>query len=89
MESVIRELWNGHIQPCVGCGKENHEIIDMLSLLQKNGDNLNGILNEDQKKSFKKYNEKIELYLSLLTEQAFCDGFRLGYRFSAEALSSD
>ena len=87
MESIIRELWNGNLQPCVGCGKENYEIIDSISLLQKNGEKLNDLLNNDQQKFFAAYNEKIELYLSLLAEQAFYDGFKMGYKFTTEALS--
>jgi len=87
MNSVIRELWNGNLQPCVEYTKENYEINGIISLLQKNGEELNDLLNNDQQKLFAMYNKKMELYISLLAEQAFYDGFKMGYKFTTEALS--
>ena len=47
------------------------------------------MLNKEQEKVFIKYCEKTETYLSLLTEQAFFDGFRLGCKIMVEALTEE
>ena len=88
MERVIRELWNGHIRPCEDCGKNNGEIKEIVSLLQRSGDEINAALDTDRQSMFRKYNERMELYLALLTEQAFCDGFYLGSKIIIETLHS-
>lgn len=89
MGKIIGELWNGNIQPCVNLGKENNEIGCIISLLTKNGEKLQSMLDKEQEKVFIKYCEKTEDYLSLLTEQAFCDGFRLGCKIMVEALTEE
>lgn len=74
MESEIKKLWNGNIQPCVGCGNENHDINCAKTLLEKMGEKLERDLDKEQKSLFEKFNKNMEEYLSLMTEQAFLTG---------------
>ena len=45
-------------------------------------------LNENEMKILEKYSGLIDEYVFLMSEQAFCDGFCLGLRISAEATGS-
>ena len=89
MESEIKKLWNGNIQPCVGCGKENYDINCTLELIEKIGEKLQQNLSEEQKKTFERFNSNMEEYISLMTEQAFFDGFALGSRIMTEVFYTE
>lgn len=41
-----------------------------------------------QKELFEKYNDCMNEYIAAISEQAFCDGFCVGTKITAEALSA-
>ena len=84
MESEIKKLWNGNIRPCESCGKENYDINCTLELVENLGGKLEQNLSEEQKMLFEKYNRNMAEYISLMTEQAFFDGFILGCKIASE-----
>ena len=86
MQDIIADLWNGNLSPGEDCGKNNPEIENLIELIERNDKKLSNTLNPDQQKTFENYFSCIEEYLSLITEQAFCDGFRLASRFLTAAL---
>ena len=86
MRGIIADLWNSNLSPGEDCGKNDPEIENLIELIERNDKKLSNTLNPDQQKTFKSYSCCVEEYLSLITEQAFCDGFRLGSRFLTEAL---
>ena len=88
MEKIIAQLWNGNLEPVSHLEENNAEIRELVLLLQRNFDKLESILNEHQKDVFIKYNDCIQEYLILSTEQAFCDGFCYGTKLTVEALTS-
>lgn len=54
----------------------------------RNSEKLEGILNEDEKQIFEKYNDSMHKYTDVSKEQSFCDGFCLGARITMEAILS-
>lgn len=89
MQSILTELWNGNIAPMERYGQNDREINNLTKLIEKNESNLITTLNDDQKITFEKYTDCLDEYSSLMTQHAFCQGFRLGCRFLTEALAKD
>lgn len=88
MSKIIAELWRGNIDPVSCSGVGNEEIKYLTKIKVKNHENLENILDDDAKVLFDKYIESSNEYVSALLEEAFCDGFGLGTKITAEALMS-
>lgn len=86
MAKMIAQLWNGELEPGRYFGKENRELKQLEHLLERNLKQLDQMLNESQKDIFSAYYDCMTEYLVITTEQAFCDGFGVGARLTAEAL---
>ncbi len=85
MLNTILQLYRGELEPKNYIGNGNTELRRTEILIKNNFDKLKEVLNEDEKKTLEKYSELIDEYVFLMSEQAFCDGFCLGMRISAEA----
>ena len=85
---LIPQLWNGHIQPIVRFGKNNKQIKELEDYMQRHLESLENTLNDDEKITFEKYSGCIDEYITLIVEQAFIDGFSLGTKLFAEAISN-
>lgn len=84
---TITDLWNGNIAPCEHCGSHDAEVNHLIGLMEQNRDNLCEGLTELQKETFQKYIGCSEEYLLRMLELAFCDGFCLGSKLTAESLA--
>ncbi len=87
MTDTIRQLWNGNLDPIRYLGLNNTEIKQLEILMQRNEENLVKRLNEGEKVILEKYHDCMSEYHTLISEQAFCDGFCLGTKIVVEALS--
>ncbi len=87
MAQTLAALWNGNLAPVRHLGKNNKEILHLEDLIKRNVELLEQQLGDAQKKRWETYFMCVEEYFSLMTEQAFCDGFCLGTKLTAEALS--
>ena len=87
MEFVLADLWNGNIAPIKRCGKGNSDIDELVHLMRRHREKLNGTLSEKQLEIADKYTACVEEYLELMVEQAFCDGFGLCSKILTEALA--
>lgn len=87
MKSTISKLWNGNIAPVEKLGKHNPEIHNLIGLISRNVENLEKLLNEEQKVVLEKYVCCTDEYWTLITEQAFCEGFSLGSKLLAESFA--
>lgn len=87
MTRTIADLWNGNIAPCEHCGAHDREINDLLVLMERNRESLNGGLSAVQRETFQKYIDCSDEYLIRMLEMAFCDGFRLGSKLTVESLT--
>lgn len=88
MTKTISALWGGNLDPVKHLGEYNLEINKMEKLMSDNYDKLKAKLNDETKEILEKYAECVNDYGLLISEQSFCDGFCLGTKISAEALSA-
>lgn len=87
MTNTIVRLWHGDLEPVSSSGTNDPELKELEHLLQRNGERLEEYLDEKGKALFEKYFDCVEEYISVLCEQAFCNGFCLGTKITAEALT--
>ena len=87
MTKMIAQLWSGNLEPARHSGKNNAEIQELENLMQRNLEKLENNLTEHQKKIFENYNNCLSEYIILTAEQAFCDGYCVGTKLAAEALT--
>ena len=88
MNPTITDLWYGNIGPCERCGDHDSELLQLLSLMESNREELCGGLTEKQREILDKYIACADGYLCRMQELTFCEGFSLGCRLTAEALVS-
>ena len=88
MSNTISQLYRGELEPKNHIGSGNVELRRAEILIKNNFEKLKDTLNEDEIKILENYSGLMDEYLFLLSEQAFCDGFCLGVRISAEAIGS-
>lgn len=86
MSNTIAQLYRGRLEPKSVLGNGNGEMRRTEILIGNNFNRLKENLNEEAKGILEKYNECMKEYIALIGEQAFCDGFCLGTRISAEAI---
>ncbi len=85
MLSTIAELWNGNLEPILHLGENNSELKKTEGIMCRNYQKLEDALNDDLKPLLVKYFDSINDYVIAMSEHAFCDGFSLGSRISAES----
>ena len=84
MKKAIIDLWNGSDIPIERSG--NGDINIAAGKIEHCLQELEKTLGGEKYKFVEKLIALYEDYTSLVAEQAFCDGFKLAYRLSAEAL---
>lgn len=87
MTKTIAQLWNGNLVPISYLDKNNPEIKQLEGLIHRNLQKLKQTLNKDNREAFEKYNDCINEYITITNEQVFCDGFCLGAKMTAEAVT--
>ncbi len=87
MVQTLAALWNGNLAPARHLSENNGELRCLEELIKRNAELLETQLSDAQKKRWESYFMCIEEYFSLMTEQAFCDGFCLGTKLTTEALT--
>ncbi len=86
MISILTEILNGQVKPLEEIGKDCRAIDEVSDFVERNSDNLYKTLNDEQKEIFKKYNDCVEEYYTLLIDEAFSVGFSLSTRILTESL---
>ena len=86
MNNTISQLYRGELEPKKYIGNGNIELREIENFIKNNFDKLKESLNENETEILEKYSDLIDEYVFLMLEQAFCDGFCLGMRISAEAI---
>ena len=87
MIKLITQLWNGDLNPVSNLGKNNSQIKQLEFLIERNREKIENSICKNQRQLFEKYNDGLIEYMGLVSEQAFYDGFCLGTKLSAEALT--
>jgi len=88
MLKTMVELWNGSFSPVERLGKDNASIRKAEILLRRHLKRLGTSLGQEQAELFERYSDCMNEYLGLMSEQAFCDGFSIGVKLTAEAMEN-
>jgi len=86
MKNTITQLYMGQLEPKNVLGNGNVEMRKIEILMEKNYDRLKDNLDEKTRTILEKYNQCMDEYIVLISEQAFYDGFCLGMRILSEAI---
>lgn len=87
MPQTIIDLWRGDIGPIDRCGIGDREA-NMLSLqMERSETKTEALLTEEQKVLFQAFVQTTDRYYARMMELAFQEGFSLGSKLTAEALT--
>ena len=89
MNQTITKLWYGNLSPCEQCGVRDREANHLLSLMERNRETLCDGLTEKQRTTLEKYIACSDGYLCRMQELSFRDGFSLGCKLTAEAITRE
>lgn len=82
---TIEELWYGSISPFEQCTRGDKWLKELLKLVARNREELDGTLTDKQKETLEKSEEGMNEMHSITERDAFSYGFRIGVRLMAEA----
>ena len=85
MTNILEELWYGNIAPFEQCACGDARVKELLKLLARNREELDGTLTETQKEILGKYEECLNEMHGISERDAFSYGFRLGVRLMTES----
>ena len=82
---TIDELWYGNVAPFEQCTRGDTRLKELLSLVARNREELDGTLTEKQKEILEKFEENMNEMHGVCERDAFSYGFRLGVQLMAES----
>ena len=82
---ILDELWYGNISPFEQCTRGDKRLKELLKLVARNREDLDGSLTEKQKETLEKFEDCMNEMHSITERDAFFYGFRLGVQLMAEA----
>ncbi len=86
---TIDELWYGNISPFEQCTRGDKRLDkrlkELLKLVARNREELDGTLTDKQKETLEKFEECMNEMHSITERDAFSYGFRLGVQLMAES----
>ena len=82
---TIDELWYGNVAPFEQCTRGDQRLKELLSLVARNREALDGTLTEKQKEILEKFEENMSEMHGVSERDAFSHGFRLGVQLMAES----
>lgn len=87
MNNSIAQLWNGNIAPINGLGKNNYEAEQLEELIDHILKGFGEGLTKQQEEQFEKLVNNANEYISMITQEAFCDGFSVGTKLIIDAMT--
>ena len=82
---TIDELWYGNIAPFEQCTRDDKRLKELLKLVARNREELDGTLSDKQKERLEKFEENMNEMHGVAERDAFSHGFRLGVQLMAES----
>ena len=82
---IINELWYGNVSPFEQCTRGDKRLKELLKLVARNREDLDGTLTEKQKEILEKFEDCMNEMHSITESDAFSYGFRLGVQLMAES----
>ena len=87
--NILEYLWFGNISPWERPFKKDSEYAELLALVIRHQEDLNGRLNDEEKEIFEKYADCSTEMHDLTEREAFIKGFALGARIIIEVLANE
>ena len=84
--NTINELWYGNISPFEQCTRGDRRLKELLKLVARNREDLDGSLTEKQKETLEKFEDCMNEMHGITERDAFSYGFRLGVQLMAESV---
>lgn len=81
---ILDELWYGNISPFEQCTRGDKRLKELLKLVARNREELDGTLTDKQKETLEKFEDCMNEMHSVTERDAFSYGFRLGMRLMSE-----
>ena len=75
---TIDELWYGNVSPVEQCTRGDKRLKELLKLVARNREELDGTLTDKQKETLEKFEECMNEMHSITERDAFSYRFRLG-----------
>ena len=82
---IINELWYGNVSPFEQCTRGDKRLKELLKLVARNREELDGTLTAKQKETLEKFEDCMNEMHSITERDAFSYGFRLGVQLMTEA----
>ena len=82
---IINELWYGNVSPFEQCTRGDKRLKELLKMVARNREELDGTLTDKQKETLEKFEECMNEMHSITERDAFSYGFRLGVQLMAES----
>lgn len=82
---ITDELWYGNIAPFEQCTRGDKRLKELLKLVTRNREELDGTLTDKQKETLEKFEECMNEMHGITERDAFSYGFKLGVQLMAEA----
>ena len=84
MKSVINELWLGNINPQNDSRNNSKEMKELMEYMARHHEKLNQMMSDEQKETFKKFDDCWSEYMSLAEAAIFEYAFKLGANIAIE-----
>ena len=84
MKETIEELWHGNIMPQEDSRTNSPEMKELLSYMARHHEELEKSFTDEQKKTFEKFHDCWNEYMSLAEAAIFEYAFKLGARLTME-----
>ena len=86
MGKAINDLWHGNIVPQEDSRTNSKEMKELMGYIARHSEDLEKLLNDEQREIFDKFRECWNEYVSLAEAAIFKYAFKLGSRLIYEAL---
>lgn len=85
--NILEELYYGNVFPNEKCAKLDEQTKELLSLQNRNEENLISTLTDEQKETYEKFKDCSREFHEISERKLFILGFKLGAKIVIEAMS--
>ena len=84
---IINELWYGNVSPFEQCTRGDKRLKELLKLVARNREELDGTLTDKQKEILEKFDDCYAELTDINEREIFVYAFRLGARIDIEVMN--
>jgi len=87
--NILEDLWFGNISPWERPFKKDSAYAELLALVIRHQEDLNGRLNDEEKEIFEKFSECSNEMHDLTEREAFVKGFTIGAKIVIAVMTAE